>query len=290
MAAFGGDQVAFSEAVFGNPGKANPAARPMGNLDRIASDAIRRTGENPTFVTIEKYGRADASVTTFHPAGKGGLAPVTLAYSGATADFERVKPLIGKTPSFGGTAAGIMGPLHFGNFAGMLSKVVWFGLGFAMCYVTFTGLRLWLVRRRERQRSLDWLERAVTVVCFGLPLGLAVSAVGFLVAMPLGTATYWTPAAFLIASAAAIVAGFVARSNQQLDRLLQGATGATLLLLPVVRLANGGPGWVDALGVGQPIIVAIDIAVAAAGAWMLVGLVRSPTRRAPTVAAMQPAE
>ena len=25
-----------------------------------------------------------------------------------------------------------MGPLHFGNFAGILSRAIWFGLGFAM--------------------------------------------------------------------------------------------------------------------------------------------------------------
>ncbi|WP_239025855.1 PepSY-associated TM helix domain-containing protein [Sphingomonas paeninsulae] len=159
MAAFGGDQQAFSEAVFGNPAKPNPSVTPMGNLDLITQDAIRRTGAAPTFMSIEKYGRADAAVTTFHPPHQGGIAPMSLGYHGANASFDRVKPLIGPKPSMGGTAAAIMQPLHFGNFAGLFSKAVWFGLGFAMCYVTLTGLRLWLVRRRERQRSLDWLER-----------------------------------------------------------------------------------------------------------------------------------
>ncbi len=242
MAAFGGDQQAFSEAVFGNPAKPDPRPRPPGNLDRITQDAIRRTGEAPTFITIEKYGRADSAVTTFQSPGAGDIAPVTLAYHGANASFDRVKPSIGTRPSTGGTLAAIMGPLHFGNFAGLLSKAVWFGLGFAMCYVTLTGLRLWLVRRRERQRALDWLERAVTVVGFGLPFALAMAAMGFLVAMPLGTAIFWTPAAFLIASALAIAGGVIARSNASLDRALQSATGVTLLVLPLVRLASGGPG------------------------------------------------
>jgi uncharacterized iron-regulated membrane protein len=291
VAAFGGNQQAFSEAVFGNLAKPDARAQATGNLNRITADAIRRAGDAPTFITIEKYGRADAAVTTFHAPPAGALTPVTLTYHGATASFDRIKPLIGTKPSMGGTVAGLMGPLHFGNFAGMLSKAIWFGLGFAMCYVTLTGLRLWLVRRRERQRSLDWLERATTVVGFGLPLGLAGAAIGFLIAMPAGTAVFWTPAAFLIASGLAIVGGFVARSNDQLDRVLQIATGASLLALPFVRLATGGPGWSIAIGVGQPIIVAVDIAMALAGGWMLWSLFGGLSRRrVGVVTALQPAE
>src|SRR3546814_15975193 len=76
-----------------------------------------------------------------------------------------------------------MSPLHFGNFAGILSKAVWFGLGFAMCYVTLTGLRLWLARRGQSARSLRWLDRVVMVVGFGMPFALVVAAAAFLVAM-----------------------------------------------------------------------------------------------------------
>src|SRR3546814_2743192 len=105
-----------------------------------------------------------------------------------------------------------MGPLHFGNFAGMLSKAIWFGLGFAMCYVTFTGMRLWIVRRKDEMRSLAWLERTLSIVGFGLPFGLIVSAAAFMIAMPLGSAGYWTTAAFLIASALTIRMGIFGTS------------------------------------------------------------------------------
>src|SRR5690606_24831509 len=53
MAAFGGDVQALGEAVFGNSAKPDPRPAAIGNLDLIASDAIRRTGEVPTFITIE---------------------------------------------------------------------------------------------------------------------------------------------------------------------------------------------------------------------------------------------
>jgi hypothetical protein len=162
-----------------------------------------------------------------------------------------------------------MAPLHFGNFAGMLSKAIWFGLGFAMCYVTFTGLPLWLARRDTDGRSLGWLDRIVGVVGWGLPFALVVTAAAFLVTMPLGSAVYWTPASFLIASGAAILCGLVMRSGAAIGHILQMGTALVMVTLPALRLVTGGPGWSAAIAVGQPIIVALDLAFLLAGGWMI---------------------
>lgn len=273
MAAYSGDVQALSEAVFGNPGKPDPRPREIGNLDLITADAIRRMGEAPTFVAIENFGRADAKVTSYHNPKAGDIEPITLLYSGATATFERAKPSVGAKPSAGGTLVGIMGPLHFGNFAGLLSKAIWFGLGFAVCYVTFTGMRLWVVRRKEGVRSLAWLERMVTVVGYGLPCALVTSAAAFLVTMPIGSAVYWTPAAFLIASGTAILAGLMASTNDLLGSVLRGATGAIMIVLPPLRLGvAGGPGWGEAVASAQPIIAALDLAFVVGGVWLLFGV------------------
>ncbi|TVV71942.1 PepSY-associated TM helix domain-containing protein [Sphingomonas solaris] len=291
MAAFGGDVQKLNETVFGNPGTPDPRAATPGNLDRVLADAARRGGDVPTFVSIEHFGRADAEVTTFHRPREGGLAPTTLLYRGATGAFDRVKPSIGTQPSAGGTLTAIMAPLHFGNFAGIVSKAVWFALGFAMCYVTLTGLRLWLARRREAARSLDWLDRAVTVVGFGLPFALVGAAAAFLIAMPLGAAVYWTPAAFLIAAALAILGGVVAPSRAALDRGLLLATGAGMIVLPALRLATGGPGWTTALAAGQPIIVALDLAFAISGGWTVWRIAGDRAVRTATAApVLHPAE
>src|SRR5690606_33469484 len=99
-----------------------------------------------------------------------------------------------------------------------------------------------------------------------LPLGLAGAAAAFLVTMPLGSAVYWTTTAFLIASGLAILAGALAPSNDTLMKLMKGATGATMLALPLLRLfVAGGPGWGEAVAAGQPIIAALDLAFAIAG-------------------------
>lgn len=289
MAAFGGNVQALTEAVYGNPGKPDPRPAAIGNMDRINTDAIARAGAIPTFVTIENFGRADAKVTTYHPPKAGAIAPMSLLYDGATAAFVQEKPLIGPKPSTGGTLAAIMSPLHFGNFAGLLSKAIWFGLGFAMCYVTYTGIRLWLVRREGGVRSFAWLEWTNIVVGLGLPFALAVSAAAFLLAMPIGSATWWTPAGFLIGAALVIAAGAIAPSAVRLSRWLRGATGMLLILLPPLRLLTGGPGWGIAIAANQPIIVTLDIAFLLAGGWLLWQLRGRASAPSQSVA-LQPAE
>ncbi|GBH31606.1 PepSY-associated TM helix domain-containing protein [Sphingobium xenophagum] len=289
MAAFGGNVQALTEAVYGNPGKPDPRPAAIGNMDRINADAIARAGAIPTFVTIENFGRADAKVTTYHPPKAGAIAPMSLLYDGATAAFVQEKPLIGPKPSTGGTLAAIMSPLHFGNFAGLLSKAIWLGLGFAMCYVTYTGIRLWLVRREGGVRSFAWLERTNIVVGLGLPFALAVSAAAFLLAMPIGSATWWTPAGFLIGAALVIAAGAIAPSAVRFSRWLRGATGMLLILLPPLRLLTGGPGWGIAIAANQPIIVTLDIAFLLAGGWLLWQLRGRASAPSQSVA-LQPAE
>jgi uncharacterized iron-regulated membrane protein len=291
MAAFGGNVEALNTAVFGIPGKPDPRPAATGGLDRITADAIHRAGSVPTFVTIENFGRADAKVTTFHPPKSGDIAPVSLVYDGASGSFDHIKPLIGVRPSAGGTLAAIMSPLHFGNFAGILSKGIWFGLGFAMCYVISTGLKLWLARRETNMGSFGWLERLVAIVALGLPFALACTAVAFLVSMPLGSATFWTPAGFVIASGAVVLGGALWPSVDALGRALQFGTAVVMLSLPPLRLLIGGPSWPAAISAGQPLIAAIDIAFLLAGAglvWRVLSL--RPHRRGPDVPVPQAAE
>lgn len=290
MAAFGGDVSALSEAVFGTPGKPDPRPAAMAGLDRAFADALVRAKDVPTFVSIENYGRADAKLTTFHPPASGDIAPISFVYSGATGAFDRVKPLIGAKPSMGGTLSAIMSPLHFGNFAGMLSKAIWFGLGFAMCYVTYTGLRLWLARREPGRSSLGWLDRMLVITGFGLPLALLGSAAAFLITFPLGSAVYWTTGGFLIASAVVIAAGMLWRSIPGFARALQLANGLVMLILPPLRLAMGGPGWGTALAAGQPVIPALDLALLLAGGWLVWRMLGSRAVRGADSLTLQAAE
>src|SRR3546814_3265057 len=76
-----------------------------------------------------------------------------------------------------------------------------------------------------------------------------------MIAMPLGSAVYWTTAAFLIASALTILMGIFGPSNDMLTVTVKSATGLVMLALPLLRLfAAGGPGWGEGMGLGKPSI------------------------------------
>lgn len=280
MVAFGGDQKAMIEKVLGVPPTADPRPALTGNIDRAIADAANRAGAYPEFVSLGNFDRADASITTNHEPREGGIEPLAFVYDGNTGAFQNQKPSIGTTPSVAGSTFALMFPLHTGNFADALSKAVWLGLGFAMCFVTLSGMRLWLRRRTEESAALVRLDRMVSVVGFGLPLAMAVSAVGYFVAGPMGQAVFWTPASFLIASAAAIALGLTRLDPADIARWLAGATGIVMILLPPLRLLSGGAGWGLALGSGQPMIVALHIAIAVAGIALLRGT--APARRGTT--------
>ena len=96
-------------------------------------------------------------------------------------------------------------PLHFGTFVGLLSRVVWFALGLAMCYVTLTGLQLWLQRRAEDPL---WrrLARATPVVGYGLPIAMGGAGWGSLMAIG-NMAVVVFDVALLLAGTGFLIAG-----------------------------------------------------------------------------------
>jgi hypothetical protein len=116
---------------------------------------------------------------------------------------------------------------------------------------------------------LGWLDRVVTIIGLGLPLALLCTAVAFFLTTSSGQALFWTPAGFLIAAAAIILGGFLLPDRSKLSAFLQAATGVLMLVLPLLRLFMGGPGWNVALSEGQPIIVAVYIALLLAGGWVI---------------------
>jgi uncharacterized iron-regulated membrane protein len=253
--AFGGDVDTVTEEVLTPPIPTDESPAPLYDLEAIFDDARQRTGLELTGLQILHWGRADASVHMSMQTPEGKLLPDHLLYQGATGEFLGVKPSLGQEPSLGGDLAGLMSPLHFGNFAGLFSKVVWFAFGFASAYVTLSGLRLWTARRREA-RGWVWLEKLTSWVGYGLPASLAVAAVVFL-------GNRFVANLFLpfILTAALLALPALRINAERYRQFMRVALGILMLTLPLVRWVNGGPAWWDASGT----VVVID------ALWLLCG-------------------
>ncbi|WP_033921808.1 PepSY-associated TM helix domain-containing protein [Sphingomonas sp. 37zxx] len=274
MVAFGGDQVKMIETLVGAPPPTSSAAAPMASLDTILADSRARFGTDPDFINVAHWGKSDAVAQVTHGPIGSSIKPTNLIYDLSTGAFVKEKPDIGTRPSLGSAVFAWMGPLHFGHFAGLLSKAIWIALGLATCYVSLTGLRLW-VERRSGSSTWRWLRDVISLVAYGVPVALVGSAAGFLLTYPLGDTVSATARGFVSGLVIAMIVGAVQLwcNRAGLDMALKLLLGLGLASLPLLRIGLGGVGWAGLLGTGVAIPLVIDLAMLTAGGLFLVQLV-----------------
>lgn len=275
MVVFAGDQERAIEQVFGAPPASDDTPAPLADLDQIISHATQQAGAAPNFLTVRNPGRADAFVRVFVPAAGQQLTGRAFDYSGVDASFRRENPvLVGTVPSAGNSVAALMEPLHFGNFAGALSKALWFALGFAAAYVTYSGMRLWTTRRaaisgwRRMELAVHWVGR-------GLPLALVLVAHGYFLAPALDLPVQIAQWIVFWASALTALLLTTLLPDPRSASLLRRLLAAALLALPLLRWLAGGPGWLSALQAQMHNIIIVDLLLLAAGAACWASLRRS---------------
>jgi uncharacterized iron-regulated membrane protein len=271
--AFKGDVRAMVTTLNGlNAVDAQPA--PLADIDALLIDARERAGAALLIVSWENRGRADSRITVFPVPRSGELTAMRLVYNGATGELIRERPIVGLRPSWGASLLGLIGPVHFGNFAGWWSRAVWFALGAASAYVVWSGLNLW-VRRRYEQHVWRALDRVTAWVGGGLPFAMAAAAVAYFLSLPSMTTAFWTPTAFLIAAIIAVIPAVLTQHVERVPPLMFGATGVLLLSLPLLRLAVAGPSWREALTTGHSAIPILDVLVVLGGLACIVSAVMS---------------
>ena len=265
MSAFGGDQEAMIETIVGVREDIDLTPAPLAALDFVIRDGMSRSGAAVNAIQITNYDSAGAKIMLQMDPSPGSLAPQTLAFDGVSRRFEGEAPLFGQAPSIGSSLLGIIGPLHFGNFAGLASKLVWLGMGLAMAFVTASGMLLW-TKRREKDPLWRGFRHWIVVTVWGLPFAMLVSAVAYFITVPVADPNLWTPLGFLAGAVVAVGLGLRTESTEARLRL---ANAALCLAMPVLRHLMGGTSWAEALIGGGTEILVIDILLLAMGLLLL---------------------
>lgn len=284
LVAFGGDQETALNTVLGAPVIEDATPVPSVDLSGIIADANARVSSPVAGMQVHHYGTASAIVETIHGAPSGQLRSTTLQFEGATGEFIGTSEIVGSQPSMGSTIAALMAPLHFGNFAGWWSRIVWIALGAAMTYTIVTGMQLWL-RRRQDEPAWRHGSRALSIVVWGLPLAIVICGHAFLVSYLAGDPEYWTSRAFVWGCVAVLAYGWITRNRplEQVNWHMALALGIGLLLLPLVRLQMGGLSWGEAFLWGGDEVLIIDASCLILGLACLV-LGRRPVVRPAEIA------
>ncbi len=256
--AFGGDVDTLIEKVLTPPIPEDASPAPLANIDAMLDDARQRTGTEPTGMLITHWGRRDASVQIATASAEDELLSKNLLYLGEDGQFLGVRPPLGNTESFGGNLASLMTPLHFGDFAGLLSKTVWFAFGFASAYVVFSGLQLW-TRRRQDNAGWRWLAYATTWVGYGLPVALVSCTLAFFGRSGISaTAHSLLLIVFLAASGVCVLLCHYSGSVERARKHLLLLTAVLLCLAPLARWLSGGPAWSAAWIQGHHLLITVD--------------------------------
>ncbi|MGI3131758.1 PepSY-associated TM helix domain-containing protein [Halopseudomonas pachastrellae] len=168
---------------------------------------------------------------------------------------------------FGAQAIAALAPLHFGRFGeGWLAPLVktsYVLLGAALCLITTSGVRIWLLRRRDAGRAAPGWQRLWDAVLWGQPLSYIVLAMLTLVRPEAATLPVW----LLLSAAALLLAGLPAEPTTS-NRAWRAALVVSLPALVAGHLAvHGWPGDPAALLIN--IILLFSSALLAANLWLL---------------------
>lgn len=159
--------------------------------------------------------------------------------------------------------------IHFGNFAGLMTKLFYVVLGLSLTIVSATGINIWLEKRKYR----DALNLIWPGVVWGTPLAMVLASftqvIWHLPSMPV----FWG------VMVVTMTAGLFLRDELAWKQVLKALTGFALLMLVVAyTLRFGSAAW-------SPAAWPISLALTGMAAWFVAMAVRYPLQQVDASAA-----
>lgn len=133
---------------------------------------------------------------------------------------------------------GVLAPLHFGWFGGVLVKLAYGVLGLGLTLVTVSSVSVWLARRRDKGRPAPRWERIWIACIWSQPLAYSASGIAALLA-PASASAFTIVAVWLLATLLALGTAALWPAKIVSARL-RLASGALLLCLPAIHAAMNG--------------------------------------------------
>jgi len=222
LAAYDGDSEAAFSSILGPRASADETAAPVPDVAAM----IRH-------VQAAKPGAVFANVHIDHVGKTGQVVHLTMRTPGhlATGNSYYFKgdglPLGDaglEEGSIGQRILGVLQPLHFGWFGGYAVKFAYAVLGLALTIVSYTGVTIWLARRRDKGRPAANLEKIWAGVGWGQPAAIAVAGIAGFYAGELAILP-----AYLIATVASIAAALLMPSGKMVAYTLRALSALAVL-------------------------------------------------------------
>ncbi|WP_417320146.1 PepSY-associated TM helix domain-containing protein [Emcibacter sp.] len=193
---YDGDQKALTNPLFVDYEIENKTPAEIGSLGAVWNTLTAASPDAiPYFVNFD------------HPGTEGQMFSIYAKFNdrliyGERFDFNGQGSLIGTQ----GLSDGPVGkqifasvyPLHFGSFGGLPVRLTYVLLGLALCVVCAGGMKIWLIKKRQKGQAVPLVERLWTATVWGTPALLALTALLSLwTSLPL-VALFWGGAILLL--------------------------------------------------------------------------------------------
>ncbi|MEM7501585.1 MAG: PepSY-associated TM helix domain-containing protein [Pseudomonadota bacterium] len=189
----------------------------------------------------------------------------------------------------GGAAGSIldaMFPLHFGNFAGIWVKFLWFFLGLSTAFLSVSGMMIWIERRVHGSAGEMSViaYRRISRFTVGACAGVVIATVSLFHAQLLldasaQTAGFWIGTVFFGSWIACIVWSMLRTNEYRSTKELIGIAGFLCIAVPPLNASITGNHLLNAWRDGHVVTGAVDLTLLLLGLAMLAVAVRLPAQR-----------
>lgn len=228
MVAFKGNTERAISALSGPPAIEDARPAPLPDVAAIARDVERRQpGARIESLQLDDVATRGQQVRLFVTAPGHLTRAEGWTYDGNGRFLGRLGLTDGNV---GVRIYGMLTPLHFGTYGGILLKLVYLVLGIGMASLVATGAQILLARRRDQGRASPKWECVWDGVVWGQPVALLMAALGVLMAGAPPLPIYW-----LVTAAILVVSPLMGRVRPPL-RLATAICSGSLGLLHLALL------------------------------------------------------